>query len=178
MALQLRALDPDDGCRALSLGDEVFTPLKTFLAREAKKLHKENLAKTFVLVIEGQRKVQAYITLLCTHVTVQQFSAPLNVEGGFKYKDYPALKVARLAVNRALQGSGAGSALVDFAIGLAVDHIMPNAGCRFLVLDAKSESTGFYEKKGFTKMGAVADGGVEHTAMFMDLHKLRGYAPA
>lgn len=172
MALQLRALDPDDGCKSLSLGDGVFTPLKTFLAREAKKLHRENLAKTFVLVEAGERRVRAYITLLCTHVKVEQFAAPLEVDGGFKYKDYPAVKIARLAVHQQLQGQGAGGALVEFAIGLAAEHIMPNCGCRFIVLDAKAESVGFYESKGFSKMGPVVDGDVQHTAMFIDLHKL------
>ena len=112
------------------------------------------------------------MTVLCTHVRVEQFTEPLNVEGGFQYKDYPAVKLARLAVDSDLQNRGAGGALVDFVIGLAAEHIMPHAGCRFLVLDVKPNSVAFYKKKGFTKMGPVQDGEASHTAMFMDLHKL------
>ncbi len=152
------------------MGDDVFTPLKTFLAREAKKLHRENLAKTFVLVEAGEARIKAYITLLCTQVTAEQFSEPLAVEGGFKYKDYPAVKIGRLAVHKDLQGQGAGGALVDFAIGVSAEHIMPNAGCRFIVLDAKAQSIPFYQRKGFSEMGPVLDGGTDHTAMFVDLH--------
>lgn len=175
MALQLRALDPGDGCRSLSLGQAALTPLKTFLAREAKKLHHENLARTFVLVEDGDARIQAYITLLCTHVTVEQFEQPLAVDGGFQYRDYPAVKIGRLAVDKRLQGQKAGSALVEFAIGVAADSIMPHAGCRFLVLDAKAESVGFYLKKGFTSMGPTTDSKVRHTTMFIDLHKLDRY---
>jgi len=41
--LEFRELHPDDVCTALSLGDAGFTPLKTFLRKEAKRLHKDNL---------------------------------------------------------------------------------------------------------------------------------------
>lgn len=174
MELQLRPLEPNDGCKSLSLGDAAFTPLKTFLAKDAKRLHSENLAKTFVLTEPTEQgcSVRAYFTLLCTHVTVKSLAEPLHVEGGFKYTEYPAVKLARLAVASDLQGKGVGGALVDFAIGLAVEHVMPNAGCRLLVLDAKEQSVGFYKKKGFSSMGPVVDGEVQHTAMFIDLHRL------
>jgi GNAT superfamily N-acetyltransferase len=177
LELQLRPITGSDQCRSLRLGDETLTPLKTFLAREAKRLDQENLAKTFVLVEPETARVRAYVTLLCTHVKVEQFPQPLAVDGGFKYKDYPAVKLARLAVHSDLQGQGAGSSLVEFAIGLAVEHIMPNAGCRFLVLDAKAQSVAFYEKKGFTRMGPVQDGDEQLTAMFIDLHRLDRYSP-
>ncbi|TXI21885.1 MAG: GNAT family N-acetyltransferase [Roseateles sp.] len=171
MTYELRELRPDDGCNALSLGDPAFAPLKTFLRKEAKKLHREDLAKTFVLVETGQNRVLAYVTTLCTHVSVQQFDQPDQVED-FRYKDYPAIKLARLAVHAELQGSGAGSQLVDFVIGLAIGHVMPHTGCRFLVVDAKAPSIGFYERKGFSKMGVAGDGDQAFTTMFIDLHRL------
>lgn len=173
MALDLRSLDPGDGCQSLKLGDAALNPLKSFLRGEAKRLHKENLAKTFVMVEPGQAVVRAYVTVLCTHVAVQQFTEPLAVDGGFRYKDYPAIKLARLAVDARWQGQGVGGVLVDFVMGLAVDHVMPNAGCRFLVLDAKPNSVSFYESKGFTKMGQVVDGPNATTGMFIDLHKIK-----
>jgi GNAT superfamily N-acetyltransferase len=177
LELKLRPISPSDLCRSLKLGDETLTPLKTFLAREAKKLNQENLAKTFVLAESDSGRVRAYVTLLCTHVKVEQFPEPLAVDGGFKYKDYPAVKLARLAVHSELQGQGAGKSLVEFAIGLTVEHIMPNVGCRFLVLDAKQNSVEFYRKRGFSNMGPVLDGDEQLTAMFMDLQKVDRYKP-
>lgn len=171
MSFQLRALDPGDGCTSLSLGNEIFAPLKSFLRYEAKKLHKENLARTFVLVEEGHSRVWAYITTLCTQVSVEQFSEPTPVDG-FRYKDYPAIRLARLAVDQSIQRGGAGSQLIDFVIGIAVEHIMPHTGCRFLIVDAKAPSVSYYEKKGFRKIGSIEDGDVKLTAMFIDLHRL------
>jgi GNAT superfamily N-acetyltransferase len=174
LPLVLRALDPRDDCRRIAFGDAVFAPLKSFLAKSAKQLHAENLAKTFVLVDDNfePNRVKAYVTLLCTHVLVKQLPAPLDVDGGFRYEDYPAMKIARLAVTQELQGQGIGSKLIDFCIGMAVEYVMPHAGCRLLVLDAKAPSVPFYRRKGFTEMGPVEDDANGHTAMFIDMHRL------
>lgn len=169
---ELRELHADDGCSALSLGDAALTPLKTFLRKESKKLHQEDLAKTFVLVRKDETRVWAYVTTLCTHVAVQQFDEPAPIDG-FRYKDYPAVKLARLAVDAELQGQGVGGQLVDFVIGLILSHVVPHTGCRFLVVDAKPNSVAFYERKGFGRMGQVADGEQAFTTMFIDLHRLK-----
>lgn len=170
MAYELRRLADGDGCNALSLGDEALVPLKTFLRKEAKRLHRDHLARTFVLVEAGHSRVLAYITLVCTHLAVQQFDAPAPVDG-FRYADYPAVKLARLAVDNGLQGQGVGAQLVDFAIALTLENIVPHVGCRFLVVDAKPNSVGFYERKGFTRVGkANQEDGL--TTLFVDLHRL------
>lgn len=171
MAYELRALDDSDGCNSLSLGDQALVPLKTFLRKEAKRLHRDNLAKTFVLVERDETRVLAYITLVCTHISVQLFGDPAPVDG-FKYADYPAVKLARLAVDSALQGQGVGAQLVDFAVALTQEHVMPHAGCRFFVVDAKPNSEGFYLRKGFREMGKTADAAGKFTTMFVDLHRL------
>lgn len=158
MGFELRELSPSDGCNALSLGDQAFAPLKSFLRKEAKKLHQEHLARTFVLVRQGEATVLAYITTLCTHVAVQQFDDPVVLDG-FRYKDYPAIKLARLAVDSSLKRQGIGSQLVDFVIGLITEHVMPHTGCRFLVVDSKTESTSTYRRDFFrsvrTAMGKI-----------------------
>ena len=169
MPYELRELRISDGCNALSLGDPALTPLKAFLRKEAKKLHQENLARTFVLVPTGETKILAYITTLCTHVAVEQFDHQAVIDG-FRYKDFPAIKLARLAVDASLQGRGVGGQLIDFVIGLVMEHIMPHTGCRFLVVDAKATSVAFYLRKGFSKIGLVDD--QELTTMFVDLRRL------
>ncbi len=172
MSFELRELSPADGCNTLSLGNPAFTPLKTFLRKEANKLHQEHLARTFVLVPQDETKVLAYITTLCTHVTVEQFGKHDAVLDGFRYKDYPAIKLARLAVDASLQRQGIGSQLVDFVIGLITDHVMPHTGCRFLVVDSKPESVNFYKAKGFLTIGVNNDGESVTTTMFIDLRRV------
>lgn len=168
---ELREQHADDGCTALSLGDAALTPLKTFLRKEAKKLHRENLAKTFVLVEKGQARVWAYVSTLCTRIAVEQIDGPAPLED-FRYKNYPAVKLARLAVGATIQGQGAGGMLVDFVVAQVLQQIMPHTGCRFLVVDAKPNSIAFYERKGFRQMKQEADGEQALTTMFIDLDRL------
>ena len=171
MSYEIRVLGEDDGCNALSLGNPAFAPLKAFLRKEAKKLHRENVARTFVLVEKGATRVWAYVTTLCTQVSVEQLGQP-NLVDGFRYKDFPAIKVARLAVDSAMQGQGIGPQLLDFVIGFAADNVMPFTGCRFLIVDSKPESVSFYERKGFSKIGAESGGEQTLTPMYLDLHRL------
>ena len=171
MDVDLRELAAGDNCNALSLGDAAFTPLKSFLRKEAKKLHEEHLARTYVLVRRGETKVLAYITTLCTHVAVEQFDNQVIVDG-YRYKDFPAIKLARLAVDASLRGQGIGNRLVDWVIGLIVEHVVPHTGCRFLVVDSKPESVSFYTAKGFLPIGSSANGRNQITTMFIDLHRV------
>jgi GNAT superfamily N-acetyltransferase len=171
VSFELRELAPGDGCNALSLGSQAFTPLKSFLRKEAKSLHLAYLARTFVLVPQGETKVLVYITTLCTHVAVEQFDEHAVLDG-FRYKDYPAIKLARLAVDISLQGQGVGGQLVDFVIGLITDRVMPYTGCRFLVVDAKPESVRFYTAKGFLPIGPHSDGATHAMTMYIDLRRV------
>jgi predicted N-acetyltransferase YhbS len=124
-----------------------------------------------VLVEAGETRVLAYITLVCSHIAVQQFGETAPVDG-FRYADYPAVKIARLAVDNELQGLGVGGQLVDFAVGITERHVAPHAGCRFLVVDAKPNSAGFYSRKGFSIVGDASENR-SLTTMFIDLHRLR-----
>lgn len=166
--LEFRELHPDDVCTALSLGDAAFTPLKTFLRKEAKRLHKDNLARTYVVVEKGGNRVLGYVTTLCAQISTEQFGDTLPIQD-FRYKDYPAIKLARLAVDASLQGQGVGGHLVELVTGLIADHVMPRTGCRFLVVDSKPTSVSFYESKGFVKVGSISAGEHGHTTMVIDL---------
>ena len=95
-----------------------------------------------------------------------------RVNTPIRYKDYPAIKLARLAVDASLKRQGVGSQLVDFVIGLITGHVMPHTGCRFLVVDAKPESVNFYAAKGFVPIGVNTDGENATTAMFIDLKRV------
>jgi predicted N-acetyltransferase YhbS len=166
--LEFRELHPDDVCTALSLGDAAFTPLKIFLRKEAKRLHKDNLARTYVVVEQCGNRVLGYVTTLCTQISTELLLNTVPIQD-FRYKDYSAIKLARLAVDASLQGQGVGGQLVELVIGLLTDHVMPRTGCRFLVVDSKIESVGFYERKGFIKVGAISVGDRGHTTMVIDL---------
>ncbi len=66
----------------------------------------------------------------------------------YKYSKYPAIKIARLAVDSRFERKGIGTYLVKIVMGQALS-ICNNIGCRYILVDSKEESTGFYGKYGF-----------------------------
>lgn len=50
---------------------------------------------------------------------------------------------------------------------------MPHTGCRFLVVDSKPQSIGFYESKGFKRIGEAETAEAHYTTMFIDLHHVK-----
>jgi GNAT superfamily N-acetyltransferase len=171
--LNFRQIQPGDRVRWLSLGDESFWPLKSFLQKQALDFHQQNIAKTYVLVEESSSsKVWGYMTLMCSEVTLSdshlQATLPTTAHS---YKTFAAVKIARLAVDKRLQGCGYGTQMVDASICLVKDKIMPVVGCRFLIVEAKLNAIHFYQKEGFTLLNTPQNQHSKHPLMFLDLHK-------
>lgn len=53
-----------------------------------------------------------------------------------------------------------------------MDEIIPNVGCRFLIVDSKRESIKFYEKLGYTLVNSKENREADNPMMFIDLHLL------
>jgi hypothetical protein len=49
--------------------------------------------------------------------------------------------------------------------------LCPAVGCRFVIVDSKKSSVGFYEKQGFTLIDTKENRGRSEPVMFIDLHK-------
>ncbi len=65
-----------------------------------------------------------------------------------KYKTFPSLMMARLAVVKDLQGHDYGSYLCDFAIANAME-LRERLGCQFVIVNSKPDCIPFYHKNGF-----------------------------
>ena len=166
---RLREISPDDKVSGLSFGHADFIPLKMFLEKHARRYHAANTAKSYVLTTESaQPKVVGYVTLVCSHI---QIDAPDDV-GEYSYEDFPAVKIARLAVDKRHQGYDLGTQLVDFSIAITQGRIMPHVGCRFLILDSKQQSIKFYEKRGFRLLDTEHNRKKENPVMFIDVGKM------
>jgi predicted N-acetyltransferase YhbS len=117
--------------------------------------------------------VVGYITLVCGEVVTEDGDPGLINEIEYRYKHYPAVKIARLAVDVSLQKqAGLGRALVNLAVGIAKGEISPAVGCRFVVVDAKTQAVGFYERCGFTMLETPANRERSEPVMFVDLSKV------
>ncbi len=170
--LEIRHIEPGDKFSGFSLGHESFVPLKTFLKQKALKFHNSNLARTYVAydVSLSKRKFVGYITLVCGEVKVNDGDVNL-VEEDYDYLQYPAIKIARLAVVDGTRLSGIGKTLVEISLGIAKSTVCPAVGCRFVMVDSKQSAVEFYKKCGFTLLNTQANLALENPVMFLDLCK-------
>jgi GNAT superfamily N-acetyltransferase len=174
--LIVRPLRSDDKLTALSLGLAEHQPLKTFLKTHALDYEKCSVARTHVLVSMEDKaqggRVWGYVTLTASEVATTKENKPQSTKQWPDEYCVPSIKLARMAIDKQLQGQGRGSALLDFVIALVNDHVRTHIGCRLLVTDAKKSAVPFYLKSGFTMLDTPANKDRPNPVMFILLDKL------
>ncbi len=76
---------------------------------------------------------------------------PSEARRRFPRYPLPVLRLARLAVDEGARGRGIGSILLRAVFALA-HEMAGRVGCVGVVVDAKPEAVGFYERQGFRIM--------------------------
>ena len=121
-------------------------PLNRFLQRHALTNQAASAARTYVVCSESPRVV-GYYSL--TVGAVEHGSAPGRVTRGLARHPVPVMLLARLAVDRTIQGSGLGKALLKDAL-LRTAQAAEIAGIRALLVHAKDdEAKAWYERFDF-----------------------------
>jgi GNAT superfamily N-acetyltransferase len=173
----LRQICPEDDTNKFSLGNSVHTPLKIFLKKNALDFHQYGIAKTYVLINQNlsPSRILAYITLMSSEIVLNINDRPRETSAMARYEAFPAVKIARLAVDKTIQGKGWGRIILDWCINHIRLAIMPYIGCRFLVVDSKPDAIKFYEKEGFVLINSEQNKSNQVMVMFLDLLKARIY---
>lgn len=127
---------------------ESKTPdLNAFLKEDAFENQEELISKTYLCCHSNQ--LVGYITLTTDIIRKEEVREEERIR--VPYKEYPAIKIARLAVDKKYERRGVGRFLLLIAVGKALD-IAKEVGCRFITVDSKHNSIGFYEKGGSFKL--------------------------
>lgn len=139
--------------------------LNEFIRRDSFAYDEKMLAKTYVVVFRGE--IAGFFSI-CTDAIRLSKEERFEEFGIAKpHPDYPAVKIARLAVSLKRKGQGIGSFMTTFAIGKAI-QISKEAGCRYVTVDAYPEQSSFYGKKcGFVTNHGETGG--ENVSMRYDL---------
>jgi predicted GNAT family N-acyltransferase len=130
--------------------------LNNFLLDDAVHYLNERMAVTYTVELHGQ--LLAYYCLLNDKVTFDtseeqsksiwnRFNRKNKIPNPKRRKNYPAVKVGRLAVNKSQAGQGLGRFILD-----SIKVILFNkndVACRFLTVDAYSSAFEFYKRNGF-----------------------------
>lgn len=146
--------------------------LNGFLFDDAKHFQRELMAATYIIENKKYNVTVAYFSLLADKITFNPGEKSIwnkinrNIPNSKRRRNYPALKIGRLAVNEEYTGTGVGTFVLD-----SIKYSFTSAkrfGCRFLTVDALNSATDFYKKNGF-RFFTESDEGEETRLMFYDL---------
>lgn len=120
-------------------------PLDRYLLEYASQDIRRRMAACFVALADGPR-IAGYYTLAAASLLLTDL--PTRIAKKLpRYPTVPAVRLGRLAVDRAFQGKGLGGALVADALSRAVQS---EIAAYAVVVDAKDESAAaFYRHHGF-----------------------------
>lgn len=154
------------------MSEEDDRALQIFIRSHARKSAAANLTQTYVAKLEGDPRIIGYVSLMCAEVALEKTYALDDKTGADRFEYHPAVRIARLAVADGHRGQGVGTRLLEAAMGVVLVGIVPSAGCRFLILDAKRKSIPFYQQHGFRLLDTPENHAKANPLMFLDLRNL------
>ena len=147
--MRVRTLERSDVRDGFTCGEP---SLDAFLVRYAwQDQTRHRLGVTYVAVDDTTRRVVGYFTLAAASLSSDACGHAAA------YSEVPVLRIGRLAVDSRVQGVGVGSELLHAALRIALDQ-SKLVGCVGVLVDARSESVGFYERFGFQSIAALVGG--------------------
>jgi GNAT superfamily N-acetyltransferase len=121
--------------------------LNDWLATKVSQFEKKDLARTYVLVEQGQSVIRGYYAL--SNHTVVYEALPKEQAKGMPYIDMPVVLLGRLAIDRSLQGKRLGEFLLLDALR-RVEYLSQRIGIRAIEVHAVDKNADrFYKKYGF-----------------------------
>jgi GNAT superfamily N-acetyltransferase len=150
MTVTIRRLEPQDDRARFHSGN---IELDRFFARYAgQNQFRHHIGVTYVAVDES-----GAIVGFATVAASELMTARLSEAKRKRLPAYPVpvLRLARLAVDERSRSRGVAQALLRFVFTLA-HRTAATVGCLGVVVDAKPDAVGFYEKLGFIPLDVTA----------------------
>jgi GNAT superfamily N-acetyltransferase len=139
--------EPLDGSHRLDGFESGVGSLDLWLGRHARAAAGAGSARTFVVTDTQQDRVVGYHALAVA--SIGHAEAIRRARKGMPRNPIPAMLLARLAVDRSVQGEGIGAFLLQDAMRRAV-AVAEQAGMRLLLVHAiNDEARSFYRHFGF-----------------------------
>lgn len=149
---RVRRLSIDDTVSVFDCDDE---DLNDFLLNEASLYHDALLSVTYVVEDKRTSEVLAYFSLSNDKISISDFDNKTEFNQFRRHKfvnekrlrSYPAIKIGRLAIAKAIQYQSIGTYLLEFIENyFLVDN---KSGCRFVTVDAYVNAIPFYIKNSY-----------------------------
>jgi len=140
--------------------------LNDFLKNDALKYQEEMAGRTYLCC--GKKDIIGYVTLVTDTLEVHAVDEKDRING-YPYQKFPCIRIARLAVDKRFERKGVGRFLLSVAIGKAIS-ISNEIGCRYITVDSKPESLGFYEKHNFKTVKKYMHS--KYPKMYLDMYPI------
>ena len=140
--------------------------LNDFLKNDALVDQEWMVSKTYLCC--WKKSITGYITLVTDTLEVKVVDEKDGIKG-YPYHKYPCVRIARLAVDKTFERRGIGRFLMLAAIGMAID-VSSKIGCRYITVDSKPGSVGFYEKHGFKLIEKYKDS--DFPKMYLNMYPI------
>lgn len=121
--------------------------LNSFLKDDALLYQNGSLAITYVCLYKNQ--IVGYFSFCSDAIRLEVEEKEAMPEPKRRLGEYPAVKIARLAIHKDFARRGIGTFLVKAAMGKIAGAIIKEIGCRFVTVDAYDQAIDFYIKLGF-----------------------------
>ena len=154
MEFTLKRLTPEHVMLPFDCGDD---DLNEFCIKDSYLYQKELLAVTYY--IENKTETVLFFSLINDKLSAVELPKGFwrKVKSSLPHekhrRDYPAVKIGRLAVGKNFQSTGEhwGSQIIEFIKSWMIDN--NKTGCRFITVDAYKQAVPFYQKNDFDFMG-------------------------
>lgn len=149
MTLSVRRLEPTDDRSTFRSGNP---DLDRFFHRYADQNQLRHHLGTTWIALDGDR-IYGFVTV--NPGEIRASALPADRLRRLPAYPLPILRIARLGVAQDAQGRGVGSALMRAAF-VAARRLAAEYGCVGVLVDAKPEAVGFYERYGFEPVALLA----------------------
>ena len=144
-------VEPFDKQRHDRTGFDCGVPaLNEWLTTKISQFEKRDLARTYVLVEDGQTSVKGYYAI--SNHTVVYEALPEDQAKGLPNIDVPVVLIGQLAVDSKVKGQGLGEFLLLDALRRA-EYLSTKIGIQAVEVDAINQAAiRFYKKYGFVSL--------------------------
>ncbi|HET7506547.1 MAG TPA: GNAT family N-acetyltransferase [Kofleriaceae bacterium] len=150
MGFDVRKLTPEDDRSGFRSGNP---DLDRFFARYAGQNQFRHHIGTTYVAVDHAGAIAGFATVCASELAPD--SLPASKRNRPPRYSLPVLRLARLAVDERHQGRGIGNLLLRAVFALAL-RMADDPGCVGVIVDAKPEAVGFYDKLGFVRLDVVA----------------------
>ncbi len=144
-------------------GHEEDKDLNDFIKNDALAQKDEGWNATYVATEKGDKKVVGFFALSPDSISI---NAKKQGELGKEYRNIPAVKIGRFAVDKNFQGKGIGTEMLRYAIGHIIEKICPNLGGMYVTLDSYPHRAQWYKSNFGFKENTLID---NHSTRFVNL---------